>query len=280
VRNSLLLGTLTILALTAATPVFARDEGNAPVDLETMTWVEVKQAIDAGRTTALIYNGGTETRGPQAVNGGHTFVAHAKIVAIARKLGNAIALPVLPFSPNNANAALPGTLGLKPETFQQINREVAEQAIANGFRAVVLMGDHGGGQAQLAELAKELDARYAAQGVRVVYCDDVYRKSNEAFDAYIGSLGLSPGGHASINDTSEMMYLEPRRNAWVRRDKLPEAVGSRRERGAPVDPNAPPPNGVSGDARKASARIGKVGYELHVDQAVAQIQQLLEAHRP
>lgn len=247
------------------------------LDLELMTWVEVKAALASGKTTALVYNGGTETRGPQAVNGGHTFVAHAKVLAIARELGNAIAAPVLPFSPNNANAALPGTIGLKPETFQQINREVAEQLMANGFRAVVLMGDHGGGQAQLGELAKELDAKYAPQGVRVIYCDDVYQKSNADFDAWIAARGLSPGGHASINDTSEMMFLEPSRNAWVRRDKLPEAVGSRGERGAPPDPKAPPPNGVSGDGRKSTAEIGKIGYDLHVDQAVAQIRALLGA---
>ncbi len=247
------------------------------VDLELMTWPEVKDAIAHGKTTALVYNGGTETRGPQAVNGGHTFVEHDKVVAIARALGNAIAAPVLPFSPNKASADLPGTIGVTPETYQQINKEIAEQLIGNGFRNVVLMGDHGGGQKQLADLAKELDAKYAPQGIRVVYCEDAYKKSNDVFDAYIASKGLSPGGHASINDTSEMMYLEPARDAWVRRAKLPEAVGTERRPapGTPPDPNAPPPNGVGGDGRKSTPEIGKVGYEMHVNEAVAQIKQLL-----
>lgn len=245
------------------------------VELALMTWVEVKAAINAGKTTALVYNGGTETRGPQAVNGGHTLVAQAKVAAIARELGNAVAAPVLPFSPNRANAELPGTIGLSEDTYQRINREIAEQLIANGFRNVVLMGDHGGGQKQLAELAGELDVKHSPNGVRVVYCEDVYRKSNADFDAYIASLGLSPGGHASVNDTSEMMFLEPAPDTWVRRDQLPGAVGAPRRRDAPPDPNAPPPNGVSGDARKASPQIGKVGYDLHVSQAVAQIKQLL-----
>ena len=245
------------------------------VDLELMTWPEVKAAIANGKTTALVYNGGTETRGPQAVNGGHTFVAHAKVIAIARALGNAIAAPVLPFSPNRASAELPGTIGLSADTFQQINKEIAEQLIGNGFKNVVLMGDHGGGQKQLADVAQELDARYASQGIRVVFCEDVYKKSNDDFDAYIASKGLSPGGHASINDTSEMMFLEPAKNAWVRRDKLSEAVGKERRRDAPPDPNAPPPNGVSGDGRQSTAEIGKVGYQMHVDEAVAQIKALL-----
>src|SRR6202161_3207983 len=79
------------------------------VDFEMMTWPEVKKAMEGGKTTALVYNGGTEQRGPQNVNGGHTLMGHATVIAIAEKLGNAIAAPVLPFSPNNANDKLPGT---------------------------------------------------------------------------------------------------------------------------------------------------------------------------
>jgi creatinine amidohydrolase len=278
VRQFLAAGMVAAMVFGTAVPADGKESKariQDRVDLELMTWPEVKEAIAHGKTTALVYNGGTETRGPQAVNGGHTFVAHAKVVAIAHALGNAIAAPVLPFSPNKASADLPGTIGLTPETFQRINQEIAEQLIGNGFRNVVLMGDHGGGQKQLADLAKELDAKYAPQGIHVVYCEDAYKKSNDDFDAYIASKGLSPGGHASINDTSEMMYLEPAANAWVRRDKLEQAIGTERRRGEPPDPNAPPPNGVSGDGRKSTAEIGKVGYDMHVNEAVAQIKQLL-----
>jgi creatinine amidohydrolase len=283
------------------------------VDLEMMTWVEVKDAIDHGKTTALIYNGGTETRGPQAVNGGHTLVAHAKVIEIAKELGNAIAAPVLPFSPNNASPDLPGTVGITNDTFKEVNKEVAEQLIRNGFKNVVLMGDHGGGQKQLGEVATELDAKYSGQGIRVVYCDDAYEKSNADYDAWLAKNGYSPGGHASINDTSEMMYLEPTPDAWVRSEKLPEAVGQpRRQRPAsgatgaaagaasagtppasasnpevaaaatPAAPPAPrpPSNGVSGDGRRSTAELGKYGYEIHVSEAVAQIKKLLSEPPP
>jgi creatinine amidohydrolase/Fe(II)-dependent formamide hydrolase-like protein len=255
------------------------------VDLELMTWVEVKDAIDHGKTTALIFNGGTETRGPQAVNGGHTLVAHAKVVEIAKELGNAIAAPVLPFSPNNAQPDLSGTIGITNDTFKEVNKEVAEQLIRNGFKNVVIMGDHGGGQKQLDEVATELDAKYSPQGIRVVYCGDAYEKSNADYDAWLAKNGYSPGGHASINDTSEMMYLQPAQDAWVRSDKLPEAVGApRRQRPAPgtvaaasTTPPAPraPSNGVSGDGRRSSAELGKYGYDIHVSESVAQIKQLL-----
>src|ERR1700745_989110 len=114
------------------------------VEFEMMTWVEVKDALARGKTTALVYNGGTEQRGPQNVNGGHTLMGHATVIAIAEKLGNAIAAPVLPFSGNNASATLPGTIGLPAPLFAAMNEQVAEQLIKTGFKNVVLMGDHGG----------------------------------------------------------------------------------------------------------------------------------------
>src|SRR5271169_2307404 len=115
-------------------------------EFEMMTWVEVKDAIQQGKTTVLVYNGGTEQRGPQNVNGGHTLMAHATVIAIAEKLGNAIAAPVMPYSPNSASTALPGTIGLTAPLFAALNEQIAEQLIKSGFKSVVLMGDHGGGQ--------------------------------------------------------------------------------------------------------------------------------------
>src|ERR1700676_3295268 len=138
----------------------------ANVDFEMMTWPEVKQAIESGKTTAIIYNGGTEQRGPQSVNGGHTLMGHATVNAIAEKLGNAIAAPVMPFSVNNANAELPGTIGLTGPLFAAVNERVAEQMIKNGFKNIVLMGDHGGGQKELGEGARKRDERYSSEGTR------------------------------------------------------------------------------------------------------------------
>jgi hypothetical protein len=114
--------TVTVCLLALFTPVSrAQISAKAPknlVDLGMMTWVEVKAAIDQGKTTALVYNGGTEQRGPQNVLGGHNLMGPPTVDAIALKLGNAIAAPVLPFSPNDASAyaALPCLLrnGLRP----------------------------------------------------------------------------------------------------------------------------------------------------------------------
>ena len=247
------------------------------VDFEMMTWPEVKKAIhEQGKTTALIYNGGTEQRGPQNVNGGHTLMAHAAVLAIAEKLGDAIAAPVLPFSVNNASADLPGTIGLTGPLFAAINEQVAEQMIKTGFKNIVLMGDHGGGQKELGEVAKKLDEKYSGQGIRVVFCDEVYEKANSDFDKWLADNGYPSSSHAGIPDTSEMLYLGADKG-WVRKDLIPTAVGDPvRRRGAPRDPNGPRANnGITGDARRSTPELGKRLFGMKVDYAVNEIHRLL-----
>src|SRR5499427_3317043 len=201
------------------------------VEFEMMTWPEVKEALAEGKTTALFYTGGTEQRGPQNVNGGHTLMGKATVKAIALRLGNAIAMPVLPYTPNNASAALPGTIGLTPELLAALLERITEQTIVTGFKNVILMGDHGGGQpAVYADLAKKLDEKYASQGIHVYYCNDVYTTANADFDKYLEQNNMPVSSHAGIPDTSEMLYLDST-DTWVRRDLIATAVGTPVTRG-------------------------------------------------
>jgi creatinine amidohydrolase len=269
-----------LLSTVGALSIFAGagySQTKALVDFEMMTWPEVKKAIhEQGKTTALIYSGGTEQRGPQNVNGGHTLMGHATVVAIAEKLGNAIAAPVLPFSVNKANADLPGTIGLTGPLFAAINEQVAEQMIKNGFKNIVLMGDHGGGQKELGEVAKKLDEKYSSQGIHVVFCDEVYEKANADFDKWLAVNKYPSSSHAGIPDTAEMLYLGGDKG-WVRKDLVSTALGDPvRKRGDARDPSEKRVNnGITGDARRSTPELGKRIFDMKVDYAVNQIHQLL-----
>jgi len=257
------------------------------VEFEMMTWPEVKAAIAAGKTTALVYTGGTEQRGPQNVNGGHTLMGRAIAKAIALRLGNAIAMPVLPYTPNNASADLPGTIGLTPELLSAILERVSEQAIATGFKNVIVMGDHGGGQPDAyATVAKKLDEKYAPKGIHVYFCDEVYKKAQDDFDEWLVKNGYPRSSHAGIPDTSTMLYLGGDKG-WVRKELIPTAEGDPvpppgargQGRGQAADPNAPPRrnNGITGDARRSTAALGKRAFDIKIDYAVKQIQGFLAA---
>lgn len=271
-----------LVAITLAVPAFAQGVGVAGVrtpnvEFDMMTWPEVKKAMGEGKTTALIYNGGTEQRGPQNVNGGHTLMARETVRAIAIKLGNAIAAPVLPFSPNNASAELPGTIGLTPDLFAAINEQVAEQLIKTGFKNIVLMGDHGGGQQQLGEVAKKLGAKYAAQGIKVVFCNDVYSTANDDFDKWLQQNGYPTSSHAGIPDTSEMLYLGGDKG-WTKKELVKDALGDPVvPQGQKPDPSKPRVNnGISGDGRRSTPELGKKIFDMKVDYAVKQIKSLLQ----
>jgi creatinine amidohydrolase/Fe(II)-dependent formamide hydrolase-like protein len=135
-------------------------------------------------------------------------MARATAKAIALKLGNAIVMPTLAYSPNRASADLPGTIGLSNEVFGQMLTEISEQAIITGFKNVMIMGDHGGGQpAVFAEVAKKLDAKYAPQGKHVYFVDEVYKKAQDDFDDWLVAHGYPRSSHAGIPDTSTMLYL-------------------------------------------------------------------------
>jgi creatinine amidohydrolase len=296
-----LFATIPVLALSAATafaqapaaraaakPAAASQAATAKkqplVEFEMMTWPEVKAALAAGKTTALVYTGGTEQRGPQNVNGGHTLMGREIVRTIALRLGNAIAMPVLPYTPNNASADLPGTIGLTPELLGTILERITEQTMTTGFKNVIIMGDHGGGQpATYAEVAKKMDAKYAPEGKHVFFCDEVYAKAQGDFDKWLQEKGYPTSSHAGIPDTSTMLYLGGDKG-WVRKELIATAEGDpapprgARGRGREqADPNAPPRknNGITGDARKSTAALGKMAFDIKIDYAVKQIQGFL-----
>jgi creatinine amidohydrolase len=250
------------------------------VEFDMMTWPEVKAALASGKTTALFYTGGTEQRGPQDVNGGHTLMGKATVKAIALKLGNAIAMPVLPFTPNNASADLPGTIGLTNDILAATLERISEQAIATGFKNVILMGDHGDGQEPgpanvYQAVARKLDKKYAARGIHVYYCDRVYAPANGDFDKYLASKGYPASEHGGIPDTAEMMYLGG--DMWVRKALVATALGDPvLPAGQKPDPNAPHlNNGITGDGRRSNAELGKKLFDMKVAYAVKQIEGFL-----
>jgi creatinine amidohydrolase/Fe(II)-dependent formamide hydrolase-like protein len=179
--------------------------------IEDLTSPEVKSAIASGKTTAIYYAGSTEQNGPHMALGKHNFIARYVAGRIAEKLGNALVYPVLPFAPTGGHMKFPGTVNLSDKTFGAVAQEVAQSAIAAGFKHVVLMGDHGGGQDALKQVASALDGK----GARVHYVGGHYFKSQAA--------------HAGVEDTSELMALDSD-GKWIRRDK-PESRQASAERG-------------------------------------------------
>jgi creatinine amidohydrolase/Fe(II)-dependent formamide hydrolase-like protein len=245
--------------------------GQTPsVWIDDLTWPEVRDAIAAGKRTAIIYVGSSEQNGPHMVIGKHNFIAHALAQRIAEELGDALVYPTLPYAvtgnaiTRTGHMRFPGSVSLPPEVFFGVVRGVAQSALTAGFKVIALMGDHGGGQDELALAAKELDAQARPDGARVLFIGDLYAKSRLQMREILAQRGLpTTDDHAGVPDTSSLLYLETQ-GRWVRKDQIAFADAK---------------SGVQGHPQFASAELGKIYLDLKVDLAVRQIRSLLASDK-
>jgi creatinine amidohydrolase len=246
-----------LLSLLLASAVGAAE---ATVFLEDMTWTEVRDAIAAGRTTVIVPVGGTEQSGPHMALGKHNVRAHVLAGRIAAQLGNALVAPVIAYVPEGDVAGtgghirFAGTISVTPEAFKGVLEGAARSFRRAGFRDIVLIGDHGGYQSDLAAVAARLNREWAGTPARTHFIAEYYKASTEPFAAALRQRGLSDmqiGTHAGSADTSLMLAVDPR---LVRADRLAQA------------PTAA--DGTYGDPRPSTAALGQAGVDLIVAASV------------
>jgi creatinine amidohydrolase len=193
---------------------------NDIVDLELLTHTEVAAKIKAGKTSVLIATGGTEERGPHDVLGGHTILAHHRAIEAAKRLGNALVAPVLPFAVAatglRENTDQPGGVQMPADVFKAVQVAMIDSMAMNGFKDIFVMGDHGGGQPEMKQAVEEEDAKLSPKGVRVYYINDFYQKTHDDVDMYMYEHKLPIAGHGAMMETSELLYWEPTPGAYVR----------------------------------------------------------------
>jgi len=130
--------------------------------IEELTYLEVRDAMKAGKTTALIVTGSTEQNGPYLVGAKHNIVLRQTGEAIARKLGNALVAPIVPIEAGNPeNKYLDwGSLYFTADTFKAVVRDMTTSLKSQGFKNIILIGDSGGDTAGLKAVAQELAAKW------------------------------------------------------------------------------------------------------------------------
>lgn len=246
-------------ALAAPRPIEAFDS----VWIEELTWMEVRDAIADGKTTAIITTGGIEQNGPYLATGKHNYVLQGACEGVARALGNALCAPIIKLVPEggieepSGHMLYPGTISLREETFQAVLTDVASSLKAHGFENIVFFGDSGGNQRGMQAVAEALDAKW--DDARAFFIPEFYeyRKVHEWMNEELGIYETDPEGlHDDFVITSIMMVTDPNAVRYEQRVKAGKASI----------------NGVSIQPKEQAIATGKKLLEFRVRQTVAAIE--------
>lgn len=239
--------------------------------LEDLTWTELRDALAAGTTTIIVPVGGTEQSGSHLALGKHN--GRVKVLAgrIAEALGDTLVAPVVAYvpegniAPPTEHMRFPGTISVPVAAFKGVLEGAALSLKQAGFTHIVLIGDHGGYQAQLKEVAEQLNRLWAGTAAHAHFIGAYYDATQAAYAQVLHAKGLSAaeiGTHGGVADTSLELATDP---AMVRIDRLASTHAAK--------------TGVDGDPRRASAELGQLGVDLIVNDTVAAIRKArLEKH--
>jgi creatinine amidohydrolase/Fe(II)-dependent formamide hydrolase-like protein len=238
----------------------------APPDtvfIDELTWEETRDLMKAGWRTAIIPTGGTEKNGYHMTLGKHNVIVTHSANLMARKLTKTLVAPTIQYVPEgNPDRAGPGVISHPSPAYDQLLDAAARSLKAHGFREIIFIGDSGGNQMGLRNVAAALNKEWAGQDVKVFALTDYYEqgrvdyrewmlKTHKFDDTLVGS-------HAGISDTSQLLHVAP---SHVRKDQIMPWGGPR-------------DSGVSGDPTKATAEIGRMGINFKIDAAIRQMQTL------
>lgn len=244
-----------LTAPASKTPTKAPDT----VFIDELTWEETRDALKAGKRTAIVPTGGTEKNGYHMVLGKHNYIVTYAANQMARKLTNTLVAPTVQYVPEgDPDRAGPGVISLPSPAYDRLLDAVARSLKAHGFNEILFIGDSGGNQGGMAAVAKTLNEEWKDAGVRVYALTDYYEGGREHYRAWMeAAFGYDDtmiGSHAGISDTSQMLFVRP---AGIRKEQIKPWGGYG-------------DSGVTGDPMKATAEIGKMGVAYKVNAAINQ----------
>jgi creatinine amidohydrolase len=200
---------ITMALAVMAVAVTVRAQGQAAVDAprpidagvslwaEELTWMEIRDLVKAGTTTIIIGTGGVEQNGPYVAGGKHNFVLQTVLPAIARAIPNSLIAPIVKFVPEgriepatSGHMNYPGTISLEAATFESLLTDICRSYKAHGFVDIILLGDSGGNQAGMRNVATALNAKWGAETARVHFLPEYYDQDRWSYD-YLKTLGIT-----------------------------------------------------------------------------------------
>jgi creatinine amidohydrolase len=242
--------------------------------IERMTWLDIKEAMAAGKRRVLLVVGAMEQHGPHLPIGTDTFLGHALAERVARKLGDTLIAPVITIGYSVGHMPFPGTVTLSEDTLKRVIKESCESLAHHGFEEIVLLASHGGNYRAIQEVLPSLQEELAPVQVLASTDTESWLKHIQRM---CRELDLDParvGVHAAQGETSQMLAHQPE---LVHMDRAVEGfmgdASIRWRSRVPPPMDTMSPTGILGDARGATAELGEAFLESKAESLAEQIRQ-------
>ncbi|MFW5897229.1 MAG: creatininase family protein [Bacillota bacterium] len=225
------------------------------VMLEDMTWVEIRDAIAAGKRSAVLAVASMEQHGPALPIKTDAMLGRGMGRALALELGDALVAPVVYPGCSGHHETWPGTLSLSAELLGELVGAFVEGLARSGFEEIVLFPSHGGNFEPLREMLPGIRGRAGnAEVVDLLDFGSLLDTWFEVIERH-GWTDRTPP-HADIIETSIVMYLEPEA---VRVEMMEAGFVGTPDLGELLDRGlaAFTDNGVLGDPRGATPQLGE-----------------------
>ncbi len=245
---------------------YVNPPGIRPVDtvfMEDMTWLEITNAMKAGKTTVIVPAGGLEATGPFVVLDKHQRMLRGSTDMIARKLGNALIAPVIRYVPpddgNRGNYV--GDFNISLAAYKSTLSDICTALKNDGFKEIVLIGDHQGAQRGMKEVAEDLSQKWTGASTRVHYVAEYYdRKAvGEYVKTKLGITEIRGGFGDNYYNTAILLAVSPESARLAERTEAHQLTV----------------NGVNLEPIQKTIENGKVILQMQTDQTVKAIQKAI-----
>lgn len=169
-------------------------------EMDRINWMEFKEAVPSKVDTVLLPTGTLEPHG--VINNGADNTAPTAMAKTIARRTNAMIAPTLSYGITGSMEAYPGAFQITESAYRPFIKQILEGLAKNGFRTIVILNGHGGGQtAVLQSVAAEVSVEKKVRTLVINW----WSFASEETKAVFGE----DGGHAGVNETAFIQAIDP-----------------------------------------------------------------------
>lgn len=168
-------------------------------EMDRINWMEFRDAVPSKIQTVLLSTGTLEPHGV-INNGADNTAPTAMAHTIARRV-NAMIAPTLPYGITGSMESYPGAFQITEAAYRPFVKQILEGLAKNGFRNIIILNGHGGGQtAVLNSVAAEVATEKKVRTLVINWWSFASDETKEVFG--------EDGGHAGLNETAFIQAID------------------------------------------------------------------------